>query len=188
GGTLVYGDIDIPATGGWQNWQTISHTINLNAGLQEVAIASLGGAWNINWFEITAQTSLDSDNDGVIDEQDNCPNTPAGISVDVSGCPVDVNNDADNDGVIDSLDNCPNTPASTSVDANGCAVIEPPTGSCTGINAYPNWTTKDWEGGPTTHNEAGDMMTYDGNAYSANWYTNSIPGSDASWTFVSSCQ
>ncbi len=188
GGSAVYGDIDIPATGGWQNWQTISHTVNLDAGSQEVALASLGGAWNINWFEITAVTTTDSDNDGVIDAQDTCPNTPAGTTVDVNGCPIDVNNDADSDGVIDSLDNCPNTPAGTSVDTNGCAIIEPPSNSCADINAYPNWTTKDWEGGPTTHNEVGDMMTYDGNAYSANWYTNSVPGSDASWTFVSSCQ
>ncbi len=33
GGTQVYGGtVSIPSTGGWQNWQTVSHTITLNAG------------------------------------------------------------------------------------------------------------------------------------------------------------
>ena len=155
GGGVVYGAIDVPATGGWQNWQTISHTVKLSAGQQNVALASLSGAWNINWFEIVSN-----------DE------------------PV---TDSDNDGVADSIDNCPNTPAGSTVDANGCAIIEPPTASCEGINTYPNWTTTDWDGGPTTHNEAGDQMTFEGNAYSANWYTNSIPGSDNTWSFVKSC-
>lgn len=164
GGGVVYGAIDVPATGGWQNWQTISHTVNLSAGQQNVALASLGGAWNINWFEIVA-------NDNPVDPVD----------------PVD--GDADQDGVADSADNCPDTPAGTNVDANGCTVvvIEPPTTTCDGINTYPNWTTNDWPGTPNTHNEAGDLMQVDGNAYSANWYTNSLPGSDQSWTFVKSC-
>ena len=30
------------------------------------------------------------------------------------------------------------------------------------------------------HNNSGDLMQVDGNAYSANWYTSSLPGSDAS--------
>ncbi|MCI5167463.1 MAG: hypothetical protein D3903_15550 [Candidatus Electrothrix sp. GM3_4] len=33
------------------------------------------------------EESQDSDNDGVIDEQDNCPNTPTGSTVDSNGCP-----------------------------------------------------------------------------------------------------
>ena len=183
GGTVVYGVIDVPATGGWQNWQTISHTVNLTAGQQEVALASLSGAWNINWFEITANNDPDSDNDGVIDSLDNCPNTPAGTSVDANGCTI-LENDTDNDGVFDSLDLCPDTATGTTVDATGCAV---PVDDCAGINVYPNWTTEDWSGGPTTHNEAGHLMVFEGNAYSANWYTNSVPGSDNTWTFVKSC-
>lgn len=34
------------------------------------------------------QPPLDSDNDGVIDDLDKCPNTPAGTKVDANGCPV----------------------------------------------------------------------------------------------------
>lgn len=155
GSGAAFGTINVPATGDWQNWQTISHTVNLTAGQQNVALASLSGAWNINWFEIVSN-----------DE------------------PV---TDSDSDGVADDIDNCPNTPEGTTVDTHGCAVIESPTETCDGINTYPNWTTTDWDGGPTTHNEAGDMMTFEGNAYSANWYTNSIPGSDNTWSFIKSC-
>jgi beta-glucanase (GH16 family) len=53
GGTTVLGTRDIPATGGWQNWQTVSHTVNINAGTYNFGIfASLGG-WNINWWRIS---------------------------------------------------------------------------------------------------------------------------------------
>ncbi len=45
----------------------------------------------------------DQDEDGVCDFQDKCPDTPAGIRVDGTGCPFD----ADGDGVPDSIDECP---------------------------------------------------------------------------------
>jgi len=58
----------------------------------------------------------DADGDGVADADDKCPNTPAGVRVDASGCPLD----ADGDGVADYLDKCPGTPAGVKVDATGC--------------------------------------------------------------------
>lgn len=47
--------------------------------------------------------SKDTDNDGVSDKKDVCPNTPPGIKVDAVGCPLD----RDNDGVADYIDACP---------------------------------------------------------------------------------
>ena len=61
---------------------------------------------------------LDSDKDGVTDDKDQCPNTPAGAKVDSKGCPLD----SDKDGVPDYLDQCPNTPAGTKVDSKGCTM------------------------------------------------------------------
>ena len=53
GGTQVYGSLGVPKTSGWQNWTTISHNVNLQAGQQQIAIKALAGGWNINWLRIT---------------------------------------------------------------------------------------------------------------------------------------
>jgi endoglucanase len=221
GGDVVYGQISAPSTGDWQVWQTISHTVNLPAGQQNVALASLGGAWNVNWFEIVASSELisDSDNDGVVDSIDQCPGTLIGTEVDNLGCEITVIFDGDSDGVLDSIDQCPGTLIGTEVDNLGCEITVifdgdsdgvvdsidqclgtqigtevdslgceiPPPNNCLDINTYPNWTANDWPGTPNNHNNSGDLMQVDGNAYSANWYTSSLPGSDASWAFVKAC-
>ena len=61
---------------------------------------------------------VDSDGDGVPDDRDLCPGTPAGVAVDARGCPLD----SDGDGVPDYLDKCPNTAAGVTVDKDGCPV------------------------------------------------------------------
>lgn len=61
--------------------------------------------------------SKDTDNDGVINKFDICPDTPLHVNVDEDGCPVD----ADYDGVPDYLDKCPNTPRNVKVDKDGCS-------------------------------------------------------------------
>ncbi len=58
----------------------------------------------------------DSDNDGVTDEDDDCPGTPRGVKVGSRGCPVD----SDRDGVPDYLDKCPDTLLGVKVDNDGC--------------------------------------------------------------------
>ncbi len=63
--------------------------------------------------------ALDSDSDGVVDAQDRCPNTVAGIVVDSHGCPLD----DDNDGVANVNDKCPDTSAGAKVDETGCYII-----------------------------------------------------------------
>jgi OOP family OmpA-OmpF porin len=65
---------------------------------------------------LAATEPLDSDGDGVLDGEDQCPDTPRGMAVDNSGCPLDT----DGDGVADSLDKCPATPEGVPVDAKGC--------------------------------------------------------------------
>jgi parallel beta-helix repeat protein len=52
-GSTVLNTINVPATGGFQNWQTVTTTINLSAGVQTLRILSTQVAeWNINWFEV----------------------------------------------------------------------------------------------------------------------------------------
>lgn len=63
----------------------------------------------------------DSDNDGVNDRYDNCPNTALGIKVDATGCAVPM--DQDKDGIVDSKDACPDTKPGAKVTADGCYVV-----------------------------------------------------------------
>lgn len=63
---------------------------------------------------------VDSDQDGIVDPVDLCPDTQAGVAIDEKGCPLMT--DLDLDGVIDVRDACPGTPAQTTVDARGCPV------------------------------------------------------------------
>ncbi|WP_280545962.1 MULTISPECIES: OmpA family protein [unclassified Halomonas] len=63
-----------------------------------------------------APAPRDTDGDGVIDADDQCPGTPAGVAVDAVGCPLD----SDSDGVPDYQDQCPGTPAGAEVNALGC--------------------------------------------------------------------
>jgi len=55
--------------------------------------------------------AIDSDGDGVADENDACPNV-AGLAA-LSGCP-----DADSDGIADKDDACPNDAGASG--SNGC--------------------------------------------------------------------
>ncbi|HHI03779.1 MAG TPA: OmpA family protein [candidate division Zixibacteria bacterium] len=92
--------------------------------------------------------NIDSDNDGIPDEDDDCPETPSGARgfIDIRGCPIDSDADgcpdyrdrcphnqrgavvdidgcpvdSDNDGVPDGLDDCPGTEAGIKIDKYGC--------------------------------------------------------------------
>lgn len=66
-----------------------------------------------------APAPLDSDGDGVTDDMDQCPGTPAGAIVDARGCELD----SDGDGVVDRLDECPDTPQGVEVDEVGCPLV-----------------------------------------------------------------
>ncbi|PKV50191.1 putative secreted protein (Por secretion system target) [Aquimarina sp. MAR_2010_214] len=59
-GATVLGTLNIPSTGGWQNWTTISHTVNVNAGTHSFGIYAVSGGWNINWIKITEQNTARS--------------------------------------------------------------------------------------------------------------------------------
>jgi beta-glucanase (GH16 family) len=52
-GSTVLGALDVPNTGGWQNWTTISHTVNVSAGTYNVGVFAAAGGWNLNWIRIT---------------------------------------------------------------------------------------------------------------------------------------
>ncbi|WP_231632173.1 RICIN domain-containing protein [Flavobacterium sp. KJJ] len=53
GGTIVLGNVDIPNTGGWQNWQTVTQTVSVNGGTYNFGIYIQNTGMNINWIRIT---------------------------------------------------------------------------------------------------------------------------------------
>jgi len=76
----------------------------------------------------------DADGDGVVDQMDKCPDTPAGVTVDTHGCPLDT----DGDGVPDYRDKQLITPTECQpVDADGVGKCPCPDG-CGGAVACSN--------------------------------------------------
>lgn len=55
-GATVLGNVDVPSTGGWQSWTTVSHTVNIAAGTYPFGIFAQAGGFNINWWRITPQS------------------------------------------------------------------------------------------------------------------------------------
>ena len=86
----------------------------------------------------------DSDGDGVTDDKDQCPTTPAGRKVDARGCELD----GDKDGVVDALDQCPTTPAGRKVDAKGCEIDSDGDGLVDGDDRCPTVFAKTADGCP----------------------------------------
>jgi Beta-1,3-glucanase/Carbohydrate binding module (family 6)/Ricin-type beta-trefoil lectin domain-like/Secretion system C-terminal sorting domain len=57
-GSIQLGSLDVPNTGAWQNWRTISHTVNVNAGTYNFGIFIQNSGVNINWIRITRVGSV----------------------------------------------------------------------------------------------------------------------------------
>jgi endoglucanase len=50
----VLATVDVPTTGSWQTWRTVTANISLAAGTQTIRVQSVASAgWNFNWMEIT---------------------------------------------------------------------------------------------------------------------------------------
>ena len=47
------GILEVPNTGGWQNWKTLSATVDLQAGEQVLRINAVGPSWNMNWIRLS---------------------------------------------------------------------------------------------------------------------------------------
>lgn len=93
----------------------------------------VAGTAKLTW-RFGSDNSKDSDEDGVLDDKDQCPHTMKGIVVDSVGCPIDT----DADGVFDGLDKCPNTPKGAVVDSLGCPLDEDTDGVFDGLDKCPN--------------------------------------------------
>jgi Carbohydrate binding module (family 6)/F5/8 type C domain len=48
GGANLTGNVNLPATGGWQNWTTVTASLTLPAGQQILTLAEDNAGWNVN--------------------------------------------------------------------------------------------------------------------------------------------
>ena len=56
-GANLSGNVSIPATGGWQNWATVTATVQLPAGQQTLAVDQDNGGWNLNDLSFAAASA-----------------------------------------------------------------------------------------------------------------------------------
>ncbi len=84
---VILSELDIPSTGGWQDWVTVTGNLenNIPKGIFLLRLKVLDGGFNMNWMQFR---DMDSDLDGIGDSQDQCPDTPSGAKVDTTGCPI----------------------------------------------------------------------------------------------------
>ncbi len=54
-GTNLSGSVNVPATGGWQTWTTVTASITLPAGQQILTLDQDNGGWNINYASFAQQ-------------------------------------------------------------------------------------------------------------------------------------
>jgi len=81
--------VTTPVTGGWQTWTTVSGNLNMPAGINTLRMRVLKGGFNFNWMDfMLLESNGDGDGDEILDEDDDCPNTVAGATVDIHGCAV----------------------------------------------------------------------------------------------------
>ena len=76
---------DIPDTGGWQTWSSIKDAISLPEGFVRLRFEADLGEFNTNYFLVEYR---DSDQDGIADYLDQCPDSSPGAIIDVNGCEV----------------------------------------------------------------------------------------------------
>ena len=101
----------------------------VNQGTSEIDFNTVGDIVDIGAYEyIQANVDNDSDGDGVIDADDNCPNTANPDQKDIDNDNVgDIcDEDIDGDGVLNDVDQCPGTPSGAKVDTTGCQIFELP--------------------------------------------------------------
>ena len=89
--------------------------------IQEVALrAADEGNYDPAEWAVTGSATLDDDNDGVVNYQDNCPfvSNPDQTNSDIDSFGDACDDDDDNDGIADGADNCP-TDSNDQTDSDG---------------------------------------------------------------------
>jgi beta-glucosidase len=54
----VVSTLALPVTGSWNNWQTVSTTVQLSAGAQTLKMLALRGGFQLNWLQLSLGTGI----------------------------------------------------------------------------------------------------------------------------------
>ncbi len=85
---------NVASTGAWQKWSTLSLGRIVTGQANVLRIDMVDGPFNLNWPDVrevcTTSDCIDTDNDGVNDNIDVCPDTFAGLKVDEDGCALPI--------------------------------------------------------------------------------------------------
>ncbi|AZQ58497.1 T9SS type A sorting domain-containing protein [Maribacter sp. MJ134] len=119
----LYFQITLPDNSTVNGTYSISSTSSNNSGTY--TITSTEGCIETFILNVKLNPNVDEDNDGIINSNDICSNTPSGEAVDADGC-SESQLDTDGDGVNNSNDNCPNTPVGAIVSSDGCEITSLP--------------------------------------------------------------
>ena len=63
-------NIIIPATTGWQDWESTSKAVNLDSGEHQIRLKILGGPFNLNWFSFDDSVSVGIPIPGYVQAED----------------------------------------------------------------------------------------------------------------------
>lgn len=107
-GSTILSVTNVPSTGGWQNWQTVTDTVKLTAGQQTLRVYAGGPDFNLNWISFQLDDSnnvksTDVNNDGIVDVRDLAATSQA-YNMKSSNTGFVENYDLNNDGIIDMYD------------------------------------------------------------------------------------
>jgi len=84
-GNNLSGAVNIPATGGWQTWTTVTASVTLSAGQQVLTLNQDAGGWNINNMSFAARYKVVNQNSGSCVD-DTGQSTANGTSVEQWSC------------------------------------------------------------------------------------------------------
>ncbi|MGI9271600.1 MAG: OmpA family protein [Woeseiaceae bacterium] len=131
---LVFGDSNAALRAEYRYSNYDSHGLTLDDQFYTIGFQVPFGKKAAMPVVVAPKPVGDADGDGVNDDRDQCPNTPAGVSVDARGCALD----SDGDGVADHMDQCPGTVRGAKVDAKGCELDGDNDGVVDRLDRCPN--------------------------------------------------
>jgi beta-glucosidase len=157
-GTNLSGNINIPATGGWQTWTTVTANVTLPAGQQTLTIDQDNGGWNLHSMAFAAG--------GSSTPSANCSATPAGTQLARTGWTASTNTTGD--PAANAIDGNPTTRFSSG------AAQTPGQDLVVNLGSAQTFTELDME----VPNSAGDY---------AGGYQVQVSADGNNWTTVATC-